>query len=70
MKTFKKRIRVGEIVKIYDEDNEFKFGRVLNVDYKNELAMIVYLDDLFKDLETVTVSILNLEKYEGKIESK
>ncbi len=70
MKTFKKRIRVGEIVKIYDEDNEFKLGRVLNVDYKNELAMIVYLDDLFKDLETVTVSILNLEKYEGKIESK
>lgn len=70
MKTFKKRIRVGEIVKIYDEDNEFRLGRVLNVDYKNELAMIVYLDDLFKDLETVTVSILNLEKYEGKIESK
>lgn len=70
MSTNKKKLKVGDIVKIYNEDREFKLGRVLNVDYKHELAMVTYLDDLFFDLDTETVSVLNLEKYEGKIEMK
>lgn len=60
------KIKVGQIVYVKDDEETF-LGRVLNVDYRHELVIVAALNELFEDLDTRTVSLLNVEKYEGKL---
>lgn len=60
------KIKVGQIVYVKDDDGTF-LGRVLNVDNTHELVVIAVLNDFFEDTDTRTVSLLNVEKYEGKL---
>ena len=59
-------IKVGQIVYVKDDDGTF-LGRVLNVDNTHELVVVAVLNDFFEDIDTRTVSLLNVEKYEGKL---
>lgn len=60
------KIKVGQIVYVKDDDGTF-LGRVLNVDNTHELVVIAVLNDFFEDTDTRTVSLLNVERYEGKL---
>ena len=60
------KIKVGQIVYVKDDDGTF-LGRVLNVDNTHELVVVAVLNDFFEDIDTRTVSLLNVEKYEGKL---
>lgn len=60
------KIKVGQIVYVNDDEGTF-LGRVLNVDNTHELVVVAVLNDLFVDIDTRTVSLLNVEKYEGKL---
>ncbi len=60
------KIKVGQIVYVKDDDGTF-LGRVLNVDNTHELIVVAVLNDFFEDIDTRTVSLLNVEKYEGKL---
>lgn len=60
------KIKVGQIVYVKNDDGTF-LGRVLNVDNTHELVVIAVLNDFFEDTDTRTVSLLNVEKYEGKL---
>lgn len=60
------KIKVGQIVYVKDDDRTF-LGRVLNVDNTHELVVVAVLNDFFEDIDTRTVSLLNVEKYEGKL---
>ena len=60
------KIKVGQIVYVKDDDGTF-LGRVLNVDNAHELVVVAVLNDFFEDIDTRTVSLLNVEKYEGKL---
>lgn len=60
------KIKVGQIVYVKDDDGTF-LGRVLNVDNTHELVVIAVLNDFFEDTGTRTVSLLNVERYEGKL---
>ena len=60
------KIKVGQIVYVEDDDGTF-LGRVLNVDNTHELVVVAVLNDFFEDIDTRTVSLLNVEKYEGKL---
>lgn len=60
------KIKVGQIVYVKDNDGTF-LGRVLNVDNTHELVVVAVLNDFFEDIDTRTVSLLNVEKYEGKL---
>lgn len=61
--------KVGQIAIVHDEDNfkETRLARVINIDENNETMSVVFLDDLFDELEDGTVSFLYIEKYEGKL---
>lgn len=60
------KIKVGQIVYVNDDEGTF-LGRVLNVDNIHELVVVAVLNDFFVDIDTRTVSLLNVEKYEGKL---
>lgn len=60
------KIKVGQIVYVKDDDGTF-LGRVLNIDNTHELVVVAVLNDFFEDIDTRTVSLLNVEKYEGKL---
>lgn len=60
------KIKFGQIVYVKDDDGTF-LGRVLNVDNAHELVVVAVLNDFFEDIDTRTVSLLNVEKYEGKL---
>lgn len=60
------KIKVGQIVYVNDDEGTF-LGRVLNVDNTHELVVVAVLNDFFVDIDTRTVSLLNVEKYEGKL---
>ena len=60
------KIKVGQIVYVKDDDGTF-LGRVLNVDNTHELVVVAVLNDFFEDIDTRTISLLNVEKYEGKL---
>lgn len=60
------KIKVGQIVYVNNDEGTF-LGRVLNVDNTHELVVVAVLNDFFVDIDTRTVSLLNVEKYEGKI---
>jgi hypothetical protein len=61
--------KVGQIAIVHDEDNfdETRLARVINIDKKNETMSVVFLDELFNELEQGTTSFLYVEKYEGKM---
>ena len=61
--------KVGQIAIVHDEDNfsDTRLARVINIDKKNEMMSVVFLDELFNELEEGTVSFLYIEKYEGKM---
>lgn len=63
----KKEFRIGQIVEVHHDD-EIKVARILNINEDHEDAVVTYLDDIFMDLETETVSLLKLSKYEKKVE--
>ncbi|MBP5694465.1 MAG: hypothetical protein J6X03_03305 [Bacilli bacterium] len=61
--------KVGQIAIVHDEDDysSTRLARVINIDYTNEMMSVIFLDDLFEELEEGNVSFLYLEKYEGKV---
>lgn len=61
------KFRIGQIVEVH-KDDEIRIARILNINEDHEDAVVTYLDDIFMDLETETVSLLNLTKYEKKVE--
>ena len=63
----KKEFRIGQIVEVHHDD-EIRVARILNINKDHEDAVVTYLDDIFMDLETETVSLLKLSKYEKKVE--
>lgn len=63
----KQEFRIGQIVEVHHDD-ELRIARILNINNEHEDAVITYLDDIFMDLETETVSLLKLSKYEKKVE--
>ncbi len=63
----KKEFRIGQIVEVHHDD-EIRVARILNINEDHEDAVVTYLDDIFMDLETETVSLLKLSKYEKKVE--
>ena len=63
----KKEFRIGQIVEVHHDD-EIRVARILNINENHEDAVVTYLDDIFMDLETETVSLLKLSKYEKKVE--
>ncbi len=62
----KQKFRIGQIVEVHNDD-EIRIARILNINEDHEDAVVTYLDDILMDLETETVSLLNLTKYEKKI---
>ena len=61
----KRRIRSGNIVKVYDDNNLYRLARVVDINYSTEQVMVVYLDELFNDLELDSTSIMKIRLYEG-----
>ena len=61
----KRRIRSGNIVKVYDDSNLYRLARVVDINYSTEQVMVVYLDELFNDLELDSTSIMKIRLYEG-----
>jgi len=61
--------KIGQIAIVHGEDNfdEIRLARVINIDKKNETMSVVFLDELFNELEEGTTSFLYVEKYEGKM---
>ncbi len=64
---YKKKIEIGNIVKVFDDSHNYRLARIVYLDKQNEEAVVTFLDDLFMDEETATVSLLNVEKYLGKL---
>lgn len=62
----KQKFRIGQIVVVHSDEGS-RIARILNINEDHEDAVVTYLDDIFMDLETETVSLLNLTKYEKKI---
>ena len=58
-------IRSGNIVKVYDDNNLYRLARVVDINYSTEQVMVVYLDELFNDLELDSTSIMKIRLYEG-----
>ncbi len=62
----KKTVKVGNIVEVFNDDGENKIARVLNINFRNEEVVVMYLDELLNDLYIDTVSLLNCKIYEKR----
>lgn len=62
----KKTVKVGNIVEVFNDDGESKIARVLNISFRNEEVVVMYLDELLNDLYIDTVSLLNCKIYEKR----
>ena len=60
------KIKVGSIVLVKDENDNFKLARVVNVTHQNEEAVVMYLSSSFEDLYLDTVSLLNCSLYSNR----
>ena len=59
-------IKIGQIVKVFDDEGEYRLARVISLNYNHETAVVCYLDEMFFDQEIGTVLLMNLKKYEGR----
>ena len=60
------KIKVGSIVLVKDENDNFKLARVVNVTHQSEEAVVMYLSSSFEDLYLDTVSLLNCSLYSNR----
>lgn len=59
-------IKIGQIVKVFDDEGDYRLARVISLNYSHETAVVCYLDEMFNDQEIATVLLINLKKYEGR----
>ena len=62
----KEKIKVGSIVLVKEENDNFKLARVVNVAHQNEEVVVMYLSSSFEDLYLDTVSLLNCSLYSNR----